>query len=75
MRELSPKAGEKFISTAMRLKMKGKIEGIELGIKKVAFAMLQKGYSDEEIMEVTGLSKLQLDYLKTLDEYKIDDEV
>ena len=79
MRTISPKAGEKFISTAMRLQMKGKIEGriegIEAGIKKVAFSMLQKGYSDDEIMELTGLSKLQLEYLKTLDDYQIDDDI
>ena len=79
MRTISPKAGEKFISTAMRLQIKGEkqgvIKGIEAGINKVAFSMLQKGYSDAEIMELTGLSKLQLDYLKTLDEYQIDDEI
>ncbi len=79
MRTISPKAGEKFVSTAMRLQMKGEkqgiIKGIEAGIKKVAFSMLQKGYSDDEIMELTGLSKLQLDYLKTLDEYQIDDKI
>ena len=72
MRTISPKAGEKFVSTAMKLQLKGKIEGIEAGIKKVAFSMLQKGYSDDEIIELTGLNKLQLDYLKTLGEYHID---
>lgn len=72
MRKISPKAGDKFISTAMRLQMKGKIEGIEAGIKKVAFSMLKKGYSYEEIIDLTGLNKLQLDYLKTLDEYLLD---
>ena len=51
-RTISPKAGEKFISTAMRLQKKGKIEGRIEGIEKVAFSMLQKGYSDDEIMEL-----------------------
>ena len=78
MRTISPKAGEKFVSTAMKLQMKGKIEGriegIEVEKKRIAFSMLQKGYSDDEIMELTGLSKLQLDYLKTLDEYQLDNE-
>ena len=72
MREISPKAGEKFISTAMRLKMQGKLEGIEAGIKKVAFTMLKKGYTDQEIIEVTGLTAEQLELLKSLDEYRID---
>jgi len=32
MKKISPKAGEKFISTAMKLHMEGKIEGIIEGI-------------------------------------------
>jgi predicted transposase/invertase (TIGR01784 family) len=74
MRTISPKAEQKFVSTAMRLQLKGKIEGIEVGIKKVAFSMIQKDYKDEEIIELTGLSKLQLNYLKTLKEYQLDIE-
>ncbi|MBN2891853.1 MAG: Rpn family recombination-promoting nuclease/putative transposase [Bacteroidales bacterium] len=74
MRTISPKAGEKFVSTAMRLQLKGKIEGRVEGIEKVAFSMLKKGYSYAEITELTGLSKLQLDYLKSLDEYQLDIE-
>jgi hypothetical protein len=31
--------------------------------------MLKKGYSDEEIIELTGLNTEQLDYLKTLNEF------
>ncbi len=75
MRTISPKAGEKFVSTAMRLQMKGEKQGIVKGVEKVAFSMLKKGYSDVEIMELTGLSKSQLDYLKTLDEYQLDKEM
>ena len=72
MRTISPKAGEKFISTAMRLTMQGKIEGIEAGIKKVAFALIKQGVSVEIILKATNLSQEQLDYLRTLDEFNID---
>ena len=72
MRTISTNAGEIFVSTAMKLKREGKYEGIETGIKKVAFSMLQKGYSDNEIIELTGLSKYQLKYLKSLNSYEID---
>ncbi len=68
MRTISPKAEEKFISTAMRLKM----EGIEKGIKKVAYSMMQENISDSLILKVTKLSQKELDYLKTLKEYQID---
>jgi len=68
MRTISPKAGEKFISTAMRLEMKG----IEKGIRKVAFSMLKKNYTDKEIIDLTGLTQEQLNYLKTLKEYQFD---
>lgn len=75
MRTVSPNAGDIFISTAQKLRFEGKIEGIETGMKKVAFSMLQKGYPDDEIIELTGLSKLQLDYLKTLSEFEFDLEI
>jgi len=78
MRTISPKAGEKFISTAMRLENKGEkrglIKGIETEKQRIAFSMLKKGYSDDEIIELTKLSKIQLDYLKTLDEFSIEFE-
>jgi predicted transposase/invertase (TIGR01784 family) len=68
MRTISPKAEEKFISTAMRLKM----EGIEKGIKKVAYSMMQENIPDSVILKVTKLSQKELDYLKSLKEYQID---
>jgi len=68
IRTISPKAGEKFVSTAMRLKT----EGIETGIKKVAFSMLKKNYTDKEIIDLTGLTQEQLNFLKTLNEYQLD---
>jgi predicted transposase YdaD len=84
MRTISPKAGEKFISTAMRLKMEGrlegrmegrmegKLEGIEKGVKKVAFSMMQENIPDEIILKVTKLTQKELDYLKTLKEFQLD---
>jgi predicted transposase/invertase (TIGR01784 family) len=68
MRTISPKAEEKFISTAMRLEMKG----LEKGIKKVAYSMMQENIPDSIILKVTKLSQKELDYLKSLKEYQID---
>ncbi len=72
MRTISPKAGEKFVSTAMRLEMKGKIEGIEIEKKRIAFSLIKQGILDEIILKATNLSQEQLNYLKTLHEYHID---
>jgi predicted transposase/invertase (TIGR01784 family) len=80
MRTISPKAGEKFVSTAMRLKMEGRLEGrlegiekgIKKGIKKVAFSMMQENIPDEVILKVTKLTQKELDYLKTLKEFQLD---
>ncbi len=78
METLSTQGSKIFISTAMQLEMKGKlkgrIEGIETGIKKVAFLMIQRGDTNKAIKEVTGLNTLQIKYLRTLDEYLIDEE-
>ena len=71
MRTISPNAGEKFISTAMRLKM----EGRKMGIEKIAFSMIKKGYTDEEIMELTGLTQEQIDYLRSLKEFELDNDL
>jgi len=68
MRTISPNAGEKFVSTAMRLKM----EGMENGIKKVAYSLLKQGVSDEIILIATKLTQKELDYLKTLKEYQLE---
>jgi len=68
MRTISPNAGEKFVSTAMRLKM----EGMENGIKKVAYSLLKQGVSDEIILIATKLTQKELDYLKSLKEYQLD---
>ena len=83
MRTLSPKAGEKILSTALRLRMEGikegkkegKKEGLKEGEKAVAFSLLKQGVPDEIILKATDLTQEQLDYLKTLDEFKIDSEI
>ncbi len=71
MRTISPKAGEKFISTAKRLEMKGRLDEK----KKVAYSMIKKNYTDIEIIELTGLTQVQLDYLKTLKEFELELEI
>ncbi len=68
MRTISPNAGEKFVSTAMRLKM----EGIEKEKKRVAYSLLKQGVSDEIILIATKLTQKELDYLKTLKEYQLE---
>ena len=72
MRTISPNAGEKFVSTAMRLKMEGRLEGRLEGMKKVAFSMIQENIPDEVILKVTKLTQKELDYLKTLKEFQLD---
>jgi len=68
MRTISPNAGEKFVSTAMRLKM----EGMENEKKRVAYSLLKQGVSDEIILIATKLTQKELDYLKTLKEYQLE---
>ena len=68
MRTISPKAEEKFISTAMRLQMKGKMEGI----KKVAYKLIQKGLDNQFIKETTNLTDEQIDYLRKMKEYQLE---
>jgi len=79
MRTISPKAEEKFTSTAMRLEMKGRLEGrlegIEKGVKKVAFSLLKQGIADEVILAATKLTQKELNYLKSLKEFELDLEI
>ena len=76
MEKLRTQQSENFISIAEHLEMKGKlkgeISGIEKGIKKVAFNMIQKDYSDAIIMDITGLNILQIKYLRNLDEFQLE---
>ncbi len=71
MRTISPNAGEKFISTAMRLEMKGR----EKRNREIAFSMIKEGYTDKEIMKLTGLTQEQIDYLRSLKEFELDNDL
>ncbi len=64
MRTISPNVGEKFVSTAMKLKIEGKNEGIETEKKRIAFNLILKGEDNKYIFEITGLSDEQINYLR-----------
>ncbi|MEA3495605.1 MAG: Rpn family recombination-promoting nuclease/putative transposase [Bacteroidota bacterium] len=68
MKTISQKAEKKFVSTAMRLET----SGIEKGIRKVAFSMIQENYTNKEIIKLTGLNEKQIEYLRTLKEYQLE---
>ncbi len=75
MRTISPRAEKKFISTAMRLEMKGEKRGRKEGIKEgkrkgkeeISINLLKNGVSVELIALSTGLTKEEL--LKLQEEY------
>jgi len=71
MRTISQKAGEKFVSTAMKLK----IEGIEKGIKKVALNLIAKGYSNQIIMDATSLTEQEIEQLREFKNIEVDIEM
>lgn len=56
LNEISPKGGEIAMTTANKLKQEGKLED--------ARRMLMKGYSIEDIMYITGLSREEIEKLK-----------
>ena len=68
MKTISPKTTDKFISTAMKLRMEGMEKGMEKGIKegmeKVALNMLKEGFENSLISKVTGLSITEIDKLR-----------
>ncbi len=75
MRTISPRAEEKFVSTAMRLEMKGerrgeqrgRKEGKKEGKKEVAINLFKNGVSVDLAAVYTGLNKEEL--LKLQEEY------
>ncbi len=71
MRTISPRAEEKFVSTAMRLEMKGEKRGAERGRKeerkKIAINLLKNKVPIELATIYTGLTKKEL--LKLQEEY------
>ncbi len=70
MRKLSPKAGEKFISTALKLERRG----IEREKRHVALKLIEKGYSDQIIVDATNLSEKEIEQLREFKNYEIDIE-
>lgn len=69
MREEREKAMQEGMIEGMKEGMKegikeGMKEGMKEGIKRTARNMLEKGFDEETIMEVTGLSKEELLLLK-----------
>ena len=68
METLRTQHSQTFISTAMQLERKG----IEKGIKKVAFSMIQKNYTNKAIIELTGLTEKQVEYLRTIKKYQFE---
>ncbi|MEA3450568.1 MAG: Rpn family recombination-promoting nuclease/putative transposase, partial [Bacteroidota bacterium] len=72
MKTISTNAGEKFVSTAMKLKNEGEINGIEKGIKKVAFNLILKGFDNKLINETTGLTNEQINLIRKAGKYSIN---
>ncbi len=76
METMTTQHSKTFISTAMQLKMegelKGRIEGIENEKKRVAFNLITEGLDNQFIKKITGLSILQIKYIRTLDEFQIN---
>ncbi len=55
--------------------LKGRVDGIESGIKKVAFNLIKEGFDNHLINSVTGLNFSQIKYLRTQENYDIDAEL
>ncbi len=71
MRTISTRGTEKFVSTAMKLETRG----ITKERKRIAFSMIHKNYSTKEIIDLTGLTENQIEYLRTVEEYSFDLDV
>jgi hypothetical protein len=56
METISPEAKDAFDEFRIQLIEQGIEHGIEQGLKKTALNMISKGYSDENIAEITNLS-------------------
>ena len=62
--ELGAEAGETVMTTAEQLREQGIEQGIEQGLKEVVVNMITKGYSDEQITEITNLSIKRIQILR-----------
>ena len=76
METMTTQHSKTFISTARQLEKKGEIKGEITGIEKeknrIAYNLILKGSDNQFIMDATGLSHLQIKYLRTLDKYQIE---
>ena len=70
METLRTQHSQTFISTAMQLERKGELKGI----KKVAYKLILRNFNNKFIMETTGLTENEVEYLRTLKEYQIEIE-
>lgn len=64
MRNISQQAEQQFVSTATMLRREGIEQGIEQGMEKVAFKLIQKGYDNQIIIEITNLSVKKIEQLR-----------
>ncbi len=72
MKTISIRGTEKFVSTAMKLEMKGEKRGLIRGIEKVAFNLILKGFDNKFINEATGLTNDKINYLRKAEKLNID---
>ncbi len=70
METLRTQHSQTFISTAMQLERKGELKGVEKEKTRIAFSMIRKEYSNRQIIELTGLTEKQIEYLRTIKEYQ-----
>ncbi len=68
METLRTQHSQTFISTATKLKR----EGIETERNRIAFSMIRKNYTNKTIIELTGLTEKQIEYLRTIKEFQIN---
>jgi len=64
METISPEAKDAFDEIRIRLIEQGIEKGIERGLKKIAVNMITKGYSDEQIAEITNLKINRIQVLR-----------
>ena len=65
---ISQQAEQQFVSTAQRLEY----QGIEKGIRKTAMKLIIKGYSNEIIIDATGLTEKEIERLRELQKYELE---
>ena len=64
METISPETTDAFDEYRIRLIEQGIEKGIEKGLKEIAVNMITKGYSDEQIAEITNLSIKRIQVLR-----------